>query len=144
MGTELIVDAALDAPVRSTVPEAQESPALPKAPGLTTAVEPPADDAPLHLELYFDPLPGEPSDPAGALARIPERTRAALAAAGGEAALALRGHFFGAQTQTTADGDFSVCYRKTLALAPTRLEVDFCGWLTRGARPWAPENLPPQ
>jgi hypothetical protein len=141
-GARLVVDAAPAGPVRSGVAEAAGAAPAGAARGLTTQIDPPAEAGPLHLELFFDPAPGEPADPAGALARVPERTREALAAPGGEAALALKGHFFGALTQTTGDGDFSVCYRRTLALAPTNLDVDFCGWLTRGPSDWSPPHLP--
>jgi hypothetical protein len=97
----------------------------------------------LDIALYFDPLPGTPSDPNGELGQVPQRTREALAVLGGEAALALKGHLFGAQTTFTGEGDFSICYRRSLALAPAALDIDYCGWLTRAGRDWAPERLPP-
>jgi hypothetical protein len=101
----------------------------------------PATDR-LDIALYFDPAPGTPSDPNGALAQVPQRTREALAVLGGEAALALKGHLFGAQTTYTPEGNFSICYRRSLALAPAALDIDYCGWLTRAGQDWTPAHLP--
>jgi len=124
----------------------------PEVPGATpaaagtapyAALDPPGPTDRLDLVLYFDPLPGPPADPLGELAQVPQRTREALAALGGEAALALKGHLFGATTTYNADGAFSICYRRDLALAPARLAVDYCGWLTRPGLDWAPARLPP-
>jgi hypothetical protein len=144
-GTKVIVAGALTGTQRDAVSDAIAAPAPAPAPGareLTTALEPEADPDRLQLELFFDPLPGTPSDAAGALAHVPERTREALAAPGGEAALAIKGHLFGAQTQTTDAGDFSICYQRKLVLAPATVDVDFCGWLTRGTQYWEPARLP--
>jgi hypothetical protein len=140
-GTKVIIAAALSGTERRALRAAPPAPATQGARGLTTAIEPEGDPNRLQLELFLDPAPGTPSDPSGALARVPERTREALAAPGGEAALALKGHLFGAQTQITGEGDFSIFYQRTLELSPARLAVDYCGWLTRGAHDWKPACL---
>jgi hypothetical protein len=107
------------------------------------AVIDPAEPADrLDLALFFDPLPGTPSDPTGAIAQVPQRTAEALKVPGGEAALAFKGHLFGAQTHYNSDGTISIRYQRSLALAPAALDVDFCGWLTRAGQDWVPEHLP--
>jgi hypothetical protein len=144
-GTKIIVAGGLSGTQRTAVRDAAAVPVPSPAPGareLTTALEPEADPDRLQLELFFDPLPGTPSDAAGALAHVPERTREALAAPGGEAALAIKGHLFGAQTQTTDAGDFSIRYQRKLVLAPANVDIDFCAWLTRGTQYWEPAHLP--
>jgi len=101
----------------------------------------PAPDR-LDLALYFDPLPGTPSDPAGAIAQVPQRSAEALKVPGGEAALAFKGHLYGAQTHDNGDGSFSICYQRSLVLQPVSLDIDFCGWLTRAGQDWIPEHFP--
>ena len=55
---------------------------------------------------------------------------------------ATRAGFFGAITSYTPDGNFSICYQRTLVLAPAKVDVDYCGWLTREGKTWEPPHLP--
>lgn len=126
-----VVDA--DAPARDAAGDRR---------ALHAAVDPVGTADRLDLDLYFDPVPGTPADPTGAIAQIPQRTAEALKAPGGEAALALKGHLFGAQTLERDDGAFSIRYQRHLVLAPATLDVDFCGWLTRAGQAWVPDHLP--
>jgi len=121
---------------------ARDAAAAGKQRALQAAIDPASASDRLDLALYFDPLPGTPSDPAGAIAQVPQRTAEALNVPGGEAALAYKGHLYGARTNYNADGSYSICYQRSLALPPAALDVDFCGWLTRAGQDWVPEHLP--
>jgi len=125
-----------DAPARDTAATGDRR-------ALHAVVEPVGTADRLDLDLLFDPAPGSPADPSGAIAQVPQRTAEALKAPGAEAALAFKGHLFGAQTIDRGDGTFSIRYRRRLALAPAALDVDFCGWLTRAGQAWEPDPLPP-
>ncbi len=109
---------------------------------LHAVIDPPAAEGRLDVALSFDPLPGTPSDPMGAVAQVPQRTAEALKALGGEAILAFKGHLYGARTRRNPDGSFSIRYQRSFSLAPAALDIDFCGWLTRADPDWVPEDLP--
>ena len=141
-----ITGAAAGAPlgtVRDPAAAARDAAAAGDPRGLHAVIDPPATEGRLDVALTFDPLPGTPSDPMGAVAQVPQRTAEALKALGGEAILAFKGHLYGAQTRRNPDGSFSIRYQRSLALAPAALDIDFCGWLTRSGQDWVPEDLPP-
>jgi hypothetical protein len=146
-GTKVTLAGKLTGEARTAIAGADRGDADPSPSGGNrgpyTVLDTPSNTDRLDIALYFDPLPGTPSDPNGELGRVPQRTREALGVLGGEAALALKGHLFGAQTTYTSDGSFSICYRHNLVLAPAAVDIDFCGWLTRAGHDWTPTRLPP-
>ena len=94
----------------------------------------------LDLDLYLDP---SPAPAAGTSDSAVQHARDALALPQGEALLAASGRLLGARTVYTSDGSFSVCYQRSLQSSAATVDVDYCGWLTRGVSQWTPARLPP-
>jgi len=124
-------------PASPTIDEAQAR----SSRGVFTQLSPDGDTDRLDLDLYLDPSPAPAAGTSDSAVQI---ARAALAQPEGEAMLALSGRLLGARTLYTSDGSFSVCYQRTLRSGVATVDVDYCGWLTRGASQWTPARLPPQ